>query len=107
MKARRITTKKEWQRISEAVEEFSREKHIFTVYKIFALFAIALNELYGFGRVRLCRLIFEVSKQSLSYDSFEEIKDIILDRCLRDIKMDELADTLNEEREKLDAYIGD
>ncbi len=37
MKARRITTKKEWQRISEAVEEFSREKHIFTVYKIFAL----------------------------------------------------------------------
>lgn len=61
-----------------------------------ALMCIALNEKYGFGRKRLCRLIKQTEEQAASWQSWEDIMHEMLVKRLRQIKMDELADILVE-----------
>ena len=63
--------------------------------RIFAFMCAALHEKpHRFGKERLCRLIYDIGQQAISLDKFDGIEAEHMDRYLRSIGMDVLADEL-------------
>ena len=62
---------------------------------------MALHETFGFGRERLCKLVYDSGLVAKAQDKYEDVSDIVLAKRLRYINMAELADALEESSQKI------
>lgn len=100
MKALRRISKAEQRRIMGVADDIYDKIQMYIMLKFLALMCLAMNSLFGFGRKRLCRLVYQMGQNSLKYDEFLDIKDDVLYKRLMQIKMPELAEQFMTEAEK-------
>lgn len=65
MKARLPISSKHKKRIRQEVDNYYKQAGNDMTRRMFKLFCLALNEEFGFGKIRLARLIAKVSEWSL------------------------------------------
>ena len=105
MKARVPINKAQRRQIKEAarhhVIEADKAYKALLAYRMMGYVCLSLNKLFGWGRKRLCRLIFGTGEYADLMGVYEGIEDYKLIKDLRSIDMPELADFIELESEKL------
>lgn len=87
--------------IRAAAEEYIEKVKRYLIFRFLGIFCIELNERYGFGRKRLCQMVYQLGEQFAQLSTWGDAEDDILVRALQRLHMNELAETLEKEADML------
>ena len=87
--------------IKAEMDTYNEMQRNYLIYRIMGIMCTVFNERYGFGRKRLCELVYLLGENFKQLDTWHDDADDLLIHHLRRIHMDELANALQGEVDKL------
>ena len=87
--------------IKAEMNEYVDTQRNYLIFRVMGIMCTVFNERYGFGRKRLSELVYLLGENFKQLESWKDDSDDLLALHLRRIHMDELAEALMGEVEKL------